>query len=175
MSTPLRTGIVTATPAAASLRQQAEAFWRGRAPRERQALAAGVVAVVLFSIWLLLLQPAWRTVREAPAQLDRIDRQLQQMHAAATEVKSLRAIAPVSQIQAGAALKAATDRLGEHARLSLQGDRASLTLTGVSADSLRSWLNEARSAARARPIEASLTRVAQGYSGTLVVTLGSAQ
>ena len=97
---------------------------------------------------------------------------MQWIQASAAEVKTLRAIAPVSSSQANAALKAATDRLGDRAKLSVQGDRATLTLTNVSTEALRSWLNEARSAARARPIEASLARAPQGYSGTLVMTLG---
>ena len=164
------------TPAPiASLRQQAVLFWRERARRERLALGAGFFALAVVLVWLLLVQPAWRTAREAPAQLDEIERQLQQIQASAAEVKALRAVAPVSSIQAAAALKAATDRLGSGARLSMQGDRASLTLTGIGSEALRGWLNEARSAARARPIEASLSRAPQGYSGTIVVTLGGAQ
>jgi general secretion pathway protein M len=55
--------------------------------------------------------------------------------------------------QAAAALKTATDRLGAAGRLSLQGDRASLTLTNVASDDLYDWLTEVRSAARSRPIE----------------------
>jgi len=54
----------------------------------------------------------------------------------------------------------------------VQGDRAVLTLSGVGTGALRDWLAEARSGARARPLEANLTRAAQGYSGTLVVVLG---
>jgi general secretion pathway protein M len=123
-------------------------------------------------IWLTMVQPAWRTVRDAPAQLDEIDRQLQQIRATAAEVTALRSVAPVSAPQAAAALKAATDRLGPQGRLSLQGDRASLTLTNVASDDLYDWLMDARSAARSRPIEASLSRTRQGYSGTIVVTLG---
>ena len=41
---------------------------------------------------------------------------------------------------------------------SLQGDRATLTFTGVPFEALRDWLGEARSAARARPIEAQLLK-----------------
>ncbi|MEP7056252.1 MAG: type II secretion system protein GspM [Caldimonas sp.] len=171
----MSTEALNTTAPIASLRQQAALFWRERAPRERQALGAGFVALVLVLIWLVLVQPAWRTAREAPAQLDAIERQLQQIQANAAEVTTLRAVAPVSSIQAAAALKAATDRLGSGARLSLQGDRASLTLTGIGSEALRTWLSEARSAARARPIEASLSRAPQGYSGTIVVTLGGAQ
>jgi general secretion pathway protein M len=158
-----------------SLRNEALAFWRGRASRERQALGAGLLALLVLLVWLVLVQPAWHTVREAPAQLDQLDRQLQLTQATSVEVKALRAIAPVSSTQASAALKAATDRLGAQARLSMQGDRASLTLTGVSPEALLDWLTEARSAARARPVEASLTRAGQGYSGTLVLNLGGVQ
>ena len=154
------------------LQQQARAFWRGRALRERQALAIGLVALVAVLVWILLVQPAWRTVSQAPAQLDRIDQQLQQLQAMADEVKTLRGVAPVSSTQAAAALRAATARLGEQARLSLQGDRASVTFTSIDAEDLRDWLSEVRSAARARPVEASLSRVGDGYSGTVVVLLG---
>ncbi|HJV96458.1 MAG TPA: type II secretion system protein M, partial [Albitalea sp.] len=63
-------------------------------------------------------------------------------------------------------------RLGDKGRLLMQGDRATLTLTGVQADALRAWLSEARSAAHARAVDVQLSRSAQGYSGTVVVSLG---
>ena len=159
-------------PALVTIRQQAAAWWQGRAPRERQALVSVVVVVVLFAVWSLFIAPALRTLREAPAQLDRLDAQLQQMQRAATESVVLRSVAPVSNAQAALALKAASDRLGDRARLTVQGDRASIALTGVDTESLRAWLQEARSGARARPVEAQLQRGPQGYSGTLNVTLG---
>ena len=71
-----------------------------------------------------------------------------------------------------AALKAATERLGDKAKLSLQGDRAVLTLNGAGTEALRGWLAEARSGARARPLEANLLRAGTGYSGTLVLSIG---
>jgi len=161
-------------PALVTIRQQAAAWWQGRAPRERQALVSVVVVVVLFAVWSLFIAPALRTLREAPAQLDRLDTQLQQMQRAATESVVLRSVAPVSNAQAALALKAASDRLGDRARLTVQGDRASIALTGVDTESLRAWLQEARSGARARPVEAQLQRGPQGYSGALNVTLGGA-
>ena len=171
----MSTEALDAPAGAASLRQEARAFWRSRAPRERQALGAGLVAVALVMVWLVLVQPAARSVREAPLQLDQLDRELQQIQGTALEVKALRAIAPVSSTQATAALKAATDRLGDHARLSMLGDRASLTLNSVDSEALFAWLVEARSAARARPTEASLSRSTSGYSGTVVMSLGGVQ
>ena len=65
-------------------------------------------------------------------------------------------------------------RLGPHGRLVVQGDRAVLDVTGASSAELRSWLAEARSGARARPVEARLTRGAGGYSGSIVVSIGGA-
>jgi general secretion pathway protein M len=164
----------TTSPALASLRQQAGTWWLARTARERQAVAIVVIVLGLFVVWNLAVQPALQTVREAPAQLDRLDAQYQQMQRIAAETVGLRGATRVSQSQAGLALKAATDRLGERGKLTLQGDRATLTLSGVSPEALRAWLVEARSGARARPIEAQWQRGPQGYSGTLVVTFGGA-
>ena len=41
----------------------------------------------------------------------------------------------------------------------------------VAVETMRGWLAEVRSGARARPVEANLTRGAEGYSGTIVVAL----
>ena len=60
-----------------SLRQQARTWWRSRSKRERQAIALVVGIVVAFIVWTVLVQPAWRTARGAPAELDALDAQLQ--------------------------------------------------------------------------------------------------
>ncbi len=164
---------LTLPPALVQTRDQLRGWWRTRAPRERLFAAAGAAVLGLGLAWMVLVAPALRTLREAPARLDALDAQLQQVQRLAAESQSLRGVAAVPTAQAAAALKAATDRLGDKARLSVLGDRASLTLTGVSPEALRSWLLEARSAARVRPAEAQLTRGPQGYSGTLVVMLSS--
>jgi general secretion pathway protein M len=161
-----------ATAGLVSLRQQARTWWRSRSKRERQAIALVVTLVVLFIVWTLLVQPAWQIARSAPAELDALDTQLQQMQRIANESRGLRNTAPVGAAQAGIALKAASDRLGDKARLNLQGDRAILTLTGVQPEALRAWLIEARAGARARPVEAQLQRGANGYTGTVTVSIG---
>lgn len=167
----MNTTSTTLQPALATLRQQAAAWWRSRARRERQALGAVAVVLAAFAVWSLLVQPALGSVRAAPEQLDRLEGQMQQVQRVAAESTALRAIAPVAATQAGIALKSAADRLGERGRLTLQGDRATLMLTGVSPEALRAFLLEARNGARARPIEAQLQRGPQGYSGTLSVAL----
>ena len=161
-------------PALETLRQRALQAWNARTSRERQALAVVALVLVLFLVWLLFVQPAWRSLSEAPAQLDQLDAQMQQMQRLAAESRELRGTAPVSSSQAAVALKAATDRLGAAGKITLLGDRATLTLNGVSPEALRAWMNEARNAARARPVEAQLVRGPKGYSGSLSVNLGGA-
>ena len=156
------------------LRELALQRWRGLAPRERRGLLAALLVLAVFAVWSLFVQPAWRTVRAAPAQLDQLESQLQGMQRLAAEAQELRAAAPVSTSQATEALKSATARLGSSAKIALQGERATLTLTGTPPEALRAWLIEARSAARARPIEAQLMQAPAGYSGSLIVSLGNA-
>ena len=170
----MNTEAMASSSTGTSLSQQARTLWLARTVRERQAIVLVVAVVVLFAIWSLLVQPALRVTREAPAQLDRLDAQYQQMQRIAAESTALRGATKVSATQATAALRAATDRLGANARLLQQGDRATLTLTGVSPEALKGWLNEARSGARARPVEAQLQRGPSGYSGTIGLTLGGA-
>lgn len=157
----------------AQARQQARDYWRARAPRERRLLIGGGIALAVLLVWWIAIQPAWNTLRETPAQLDALESQLQQLQRLAAESQSLRGTAPVGTAQAGLALKAATDRLGDKARLTLLGDRATLTLNGIGTEALRGWLLEARSAARVRPVDAQLTRGAQGYSGTITVAFAT--
>ena len=161
-------------PALNDARQQAGRFWQSRAPRERQLIVVMGIAIGMLVVWLTLLQPALRTLREAPIDLDRLDQQMQQMQLAAGEMQTLRAASPVPAEQAATALRAATAQLGERAKLAIQGDRATLTFTGVPADALRAFLGEARSAARARPMEAQLVKAATGYSGSVTLSLGGA-
>ena len=148
------------------------ARWQGLARREQALLAVVAAVVALAMLWLVAVQPAWRTLARAPAEIDTLDAQLQTMQRLAAEAQELRAAPPVTPDQAAAALKAATARLGDKAKLALQGERAVLTLSGVGSGALRDWLAEARAGARARPLEANLARATQGYSGTLVVGLG---
>lgn len=161
-------------PALNDARQQAGRFWQARAARERQLIIVMGIAVGVLVVWLMLLQPALRTLHDAPIDLDRLDQQMQQMQLAAGEMQTLRAASPVPSEQAATALRAATAQLGEKAKLAVQGDRATLTFTGIPADALRAWLGEARSAARARPMEAQLVKAATGYSGSITLSIGGA-
>lgn len=149
-------------------------WWQRLAPREQRLLGLGATVLLLGVLWGAAVQPAWRTLQRAPAELEVLDGQLQRMRALAAEAQQLRATPAVSPEQATAVLKAAAERLGAKGKLSMQGDRAILTLTALEPGQLTSWLAEVRSGARVRPLEANLTRAGAGYSGTLVLALGAA-
>ncbi len=142
---------------------------------ERQMVVVIGLALAFLFVWLVFVRPAWKTLDDAPALREQADAQLLQMQAISNEAKQLRALPPVPQAVAEQVLKAATDALGGKAKLSVQNDRAVLSLTGASGEDLRKWLIQARGGARARPIEANLVRAGDGYNGTLVVAMGSPQ
>ena len=163
---------ITLPPALADARSELGRFWQARAPRERQLMAAMGIAIGVLIVWLIAIQPALRTLRETPAELARLDEQMQQMTLAANEMETLRSASPVPTEQAVIALRAATASLGDKAKLNVQGDRATMTFAGIPSDALRAWLGEARSAARARPLEAQMVKAASGYTGSITVGIG---
>ena len=156
-------------------RDQLQARYAKLDSRERQMVLVigGLLAFLL--VWLILVRPAWKTLDEAPALREQADAQLLQMQAISNEAKQLRALPPVPQPVAEQVLKSATDDLGGKAKISVQGDRATLSVTGINGEDLRKWLLQARGGARARPVEATLTRAGDGYNGTLVVAIGAPQ
>jgi general secretion pathway protein M len=153
----------------------ARGHWLTIGVRERRLVVLALAVLGAYLLWVVAVQPAWRTLHTAPARLDALDAQLQQMQALASEARELHAAPALGPQQSAQALQAASERLGAKARLSMQGDRAVLTLNGVSSTQLREWLAEARAGARARPTEAQLSRNAQGYSGSIVLSLGAAR
>jgi general secretion pathway protein M len=146
--------------------------WRGLSPRDRSLAAFGAAILMGYAAWSLGIAPALKTLRQAPVQLAALDGELQAMQRLAAEAATLKAQPPLPPSQAAAALKAASDRLGDAARISVQGERAVLTFKGLGADALQQWLGEVREGARARPVEAQFTRDVNGFAGSVTVTLG---
>ncbi len=140
--------------------------WARLAPRERRLLLLAATVVGLALLWWLALAPALATLRQAELQGHALDAQWQRMQALQAEAEALKSSPRMGQDEALRALEAAvTQRLGAAAQLTVVGDRANLTLKGVSASALASWLAEARLNARAMPLEARLTRAAAAAGG----------
>jgi general secretion pathway protein M len=172
MRSPAPSPIARARSAVAQARAQAQAQWSRLAEREQRLLSLAGVALGLLLTYAVLIAPAQRTLRNVPAQLETLERQLQTMQAQAAEARLLSASPSVPAADAQAALSGATDRLGPKAQLHMRGEHAVLMLSGVPSEALQSWLGEVRAAARARPVEAQLTRTPQGFTGSIVLSLG---
>lgn len=158
------------------LRQQFLARWTAMAQRERQMAQAAAALVALAVLVLVFIRPAVKSMQQTPVQLREISTQVGRMRAMADEAQALRQQPPVPPVQAEAALKSATERLGGAARMSVQSDRVTVEFTKVRGDALADWLAEVRVAARARPLEANLMQAEPGhYSGTVVLGLAPAQ
>ena len=159
-----------------ALREAWRAKWTAMAPRERRMATIAGWLLLLALVVLIGIRPAWRTLSTTPAQIKEVDAQLDQMRRLADEVQLLRQRPPVPPAQAEAALRSASDRLGAAATLSVQGDRATLTLRDVPGEGIASWLDEVRTAARARPLEANLQQAQAGrYNASIVLSLSTAQ
>ena len=147
--------------------------WSRLAPRERHlaASAAGLVAAAL--LWWLALAPALAVLRAAPAQHRVLDVQLQRMLGLQTQALAVQAQPRQSADEASRLLEATVrQQLGVTARMSIAGERVTVTLAGTSPQALGQWLTQARSNARVLPVEARLVRNPAGqWDGTVVLAL----
>ncbi len=136
-------------------------FWQGLAARERTGVALAATAVTAMLLWWLALSPALHTLALAQTQASQLETQLQTMHALQAQARALQAQPKMGHDEAVRALESSVrQRLGASAQFTLQGDRAMVTLKGVSAEALAQWLTLARVNARSVPIEARLQRSA---------------
>lgn len=156
-----------------ALTQEWQVKWAAMPARERQLISTAAWLAGLVLLVMLGIRPAWKTLQETPRQLNDLNVQLENMRREAAEVQALRLRPPVPPVQVEAALKAATERLGQSGRLMIQGDRATLNASAVSGEALAMWLDEIRAAARAKPVEANLSQTEPGrYTGTVILALG---
>lgn len=148
-------------------------LWAGLAPRERRLVGGAVTLVVLALLWWLAVAPALSTLRNADEQHRTLDTQLQRMHWLEGEARSVRAQPRQAPEDISRLLETTVrEQLGTTARMSIAGERVTVTLAGTAPQSLSQWLTQARVNARALPSEARLTRNPAGsWDGTLVLTL----
>jgi general secretion pathway protein M len=147
--------------------------WAVMTQRERSLVVGAGALLGLALLWFIALRPALQTWQQVPPQARLLEAQWLEMQRLASETRELKGQTPVNAAQSAQALKAASDRLGSQARLSVIGDRATLTLMGATPEQLRTWLAEARSGARARPVELQVSRAGAGLTGQVVVSLPS--
>ncbi len=156
--------------------QRLQSRWASLTQREKNWLWLAFVMVLIALLWFVLLVPAMTTLRGADAQARTLDAQLLRMRAMQLEAAAFQKQPVQKYDEALRALTSATNlALGTSAKLTVVGDRASVTLQDGSADGLAQWLTEARANAKSVPIEARLTRSplagATRWNGVVVMSL----
>jgi general secretion pathway protein M len=148
------------------------ARWLALAQRERMALSGLAWGLGLLLVWLVLLAPALRTVREAPVAQARLGSAMEQMQALQTRARALQARPEVSPTQWLNQLRERVRSLGAGASVQQQGDQITVILKQVNADTLSAWL--ATDGVRLQPEAMQLDRDPGSlatWSGNLVFVL----
>jgi general secretion pathway protein M len=135
--------------------------WARLAPRERMLVSAAATMLGLALFWWIALAPALQTLRGADARHRALDAQEQRMLDLRAQAQALQSQPRIPTDQARRALEAGVaQQFGAAAQVGVLGERATVTLRGVSAQALAEWLAQARTTAHALPVESHLTRSA---------------
>lgn len=148
-----------------------QARWAQASVREQRLLSATVALLALALVWFVALRPALTTLRTAQTQGPLLRTQLQSMLQLQAQAQLLQTQAQAPAAQPKEVLASALGTLGPTASLSLQGERATVTLEGSSADALAQWLTEVRLNMHARPVELHLSQSQGLWSGSVVLQL----
>ena len=149
----------------AQVRSGWQAVWSRRNPREQRLLGIGVWVLGLAVLWVLALGPALRTWQEAPARQALLDAQSQRMRQLQAQAQSLQKPAVITRTDAAKWLEKILAELGPNARISLQGETATLSLQAAPASALARWLSQARDNAQALPTQAQLQQANPAHQG----------
>jgi len=151
--------------------------WNALSARDKQGMYLIAAVLGLAVLWGVLLAPAVRTLRSADAEHRRLDAQLQQMQRLQAQAQALQAQPKIRRDDAVRALEQSVKQwLGANAQLNVSGERATLTVKGVSPESLVQWFAQARINAHAALKEARLMRNSPpnspaAWDGTLMLGL----
>ena len=152
-------------------------------PKDRQRLLALALVLLALILWTWQISPALQTLRDMPAQLAQLQDQTQQLKLMQSQAQALQKSPRIQAKDARTLLqKVATENLDNGARLNIEGSRATLTISRVSAESLAQFLALARTQAQALPIEAQLQKFTDAgatktntpadlWRGTLILSL----
>lgn len=152
-----------------------QARWSRLAPREKTGVLLAAALVSLAVLWWVLLSPALHIWRSAEAETRSLDAQLQTMQSLQAQARTLQSQPRLGPDEALRGLDASVkQQLGSTARLSVSGERATVTLKGASAEALAQWLMQTRINAHLLPTDARLSRNASAsasWDGTIVLAL----
>lgn len=135
-------------------------------------LKIGAVMVAATLLWILALAPAVRTLRSFNATRLQLDDDLQNMLRLQAQAQTLQSIPRLPTAVASQALRESVQKaFDKNADFTMSAGSATVTLRGVSADTLAQWLMSARTQAHSAPLQAKLRNTPTGWSGSLQMSL----
>ena len=140
-------------------------WWIGLARRERVGVIVASALVAAALLYLLALEPAWRSRARLASELPRLRAELVELDALAAEAKTLkvRTRTPESPAQTKAALtKLLAERRIAESAIRDDGERFVVSARRADAAAWLSWLQEASSELALRVSAARMSRVAPG-------------
>jgi general secretion pathway protein M len=146
--------------------------WAQRSPREQTLLLAAALLFLSVALWQWALAPALQTWQQAPARQAALERQTQTMRALQAQAKALQKPSTVSRTEAAQWLEKNLSSLGPNAKISLQGDNATLRVEAAAASAMANWLRQARESAQTLPLQAQMQQV-NSPAGNEVLWQGS--
>lgn len=151
--------------------------WGQRSPREQNLLRLGALLLLLAALWQWALAPAWRTWQEAPSRQALLDSQTQRMRQLQAQAQGLQKPSAISRTEATEWLEKNLSELGPNAKISLQGDNATLRVESAPASAMARWLSQARDNAQTLPMQGQMQQLSNApkdevlWQGTLVLRL----
>lgn len=130
--------------------------WQALSSREQRGLAWLGLLLAAALIWSLAIAPALHTLRDSETRRAQISVQQGHMLALQAQAKALQQRTPLSRDEALRTLQSLSTP--SSFQLTVQGERVSVQLKAVPAQTLANWLAQVRSQAQTLPIEAHLTR-----------------
>ncbi len=153
-------------------------WWTGLSRRERMATLAAAALVVLTLLYLVGIEPAWRTRERLRVALPQLRAQAAEMQALATEAKKLgartRAVQSPEQRKAALGRLAAARNLPAVPIREADDQSLSLSLRRADAGGVLAWLKDASSEASLRIGNVRIARVGPGLVDADVTFLPAA-
>jgi len=148
-------------------------YWLRASAREQVALRIAATLLVLALVWWVGLQPALKTLKNARTQAPVVRAQYEQMLQLQAQAAAMRAQVQQPVSDPKAALQDSISALEKNARVSLAGERATVSFKQARPADLALWLEQVRLKAHSSVLEMHISQAAGLWSGSVVVQLPS--
>ena len=148
-------------------------YWLRASAREQVALRIAATLLVMALVWWVGLQPALKTLKNTRTQAPVVRAQYEQMLQLQAQAAAMRAQVQQPVSDPKAALQDSISALEKNARVSLAGERATVSFKQARPADLALWLEQVRLKAHSSVLEMHISQAAGLWSGSVVVQLPS--